>query len=656
MTISICPLEELDVPLQIAQRARDLHTGCTTDLCILHESGTDLANIRGDHPLWNCNEQCVTFASLEARNQCVGALTHSEWKATGTTDNHKQLLETAHKLWRKEIGQADQACGRFLALAHATSNIFTAATFHLTEEGVDVFKVLHVVEAALQYLDSITPDELIALCEAQYERTKRDMASGILFNKIELAISRDPSSCRALYTAVKARISVPISALYQTSMLSLAHAGELDEAISASLQDTQNPDSLIQRLAHWTVALLLAQYDLPKNRRDECVKILRVACRSTDDELRQTAIGAIGHAASRCKALRSDLLALADSEDQFALAVLANFLFMNFDDVKSDALFSKYVLALNRLSLETKGGIDNFDWVLSQLVGSDNFPELPIECMTNWLKRHGSAKAGDRDLIEVFDQTISKLVENSAPLEKLITSWLVAEERALGTAAGGLVSFLWVRNFRQLSFSKEILDPLSALELMYLARRTLGYVHSEEALLSLTFSLLNTQNANKRTFGLVLSLLTKEVGRNYINSTLEAIQQRKETCTDEIKVLLESAHSGLSNYINAINMLPRLQEFSPPLKLRRALVAKQSKQMRESMDSANKQSVFSQLATKISLKAGTGWFSVDAAGISETHKLQSFSQSVSLPRQATSDPVGYAINGMQYRLAKKDDA
>lgn len=655
MKVAISTLETHGVPIQVAQLARDLHTRRSTELVIPHDSSAFFAELVGEHPLWSCSRGSITFVSLEARNQCVGALAFAEWIAGRNTEDHKSLLKSAHELWRNEIGHSDQACGRFLALVHTKTNIFSVAVTRLAEQDVRVFDVLHVVGAAVGYLDSIVPKDLIALIDAQYEKTKHDMASGVLFNQVEAAIARDTSTCRFLYAGVKENPSVAISGLYQTSLMALARAGELDEAVTTAVVDTQSQDPLIQKLAHWTIAVLLAQYELTKSHEDTCVDLLRTASQSSDDEHRQSAIRAIGIAAKRCKALRPNLLSLANSQEQLAISVLADFLFMNLEEIKQDSLFSDMLLALCGLLPETKGGLDNFDWVLSQLVESTDFDELSVKYLTIWAKRHGSARAGDRDLVEAFDQTVFKLLEQPKRLEKLITSWLIADARELGAAAGGLVSFLWVRNYRQINFCTELVDALNAPELLYLARRMLGYVHSEEAILSLTFSLLDTQNAASRTFSLVHTLLTKEVGRNYIGSTLKEMEQRRSTCNPETKALLDSAHSNLSNYLKAIESLPRLQELKPPLSLRRALSAKQAKAMRESMDQANEQSVFSQLATKISLKAGVGWFAVDGKGIGETHKLQSFSNSVSIPRQATNDPVGYAITGMQFRLAKKSD-
>ncbi|MCY7388359.1 MAG: RHS repeat protein, partial [Burkholderiales bacterium] len=280
MTIPIFTLEQLGVPIRIAQLARELHARRLTDLNILHDSSPVFLDVVGEHATWRCDNQSVAFATLEARNQCVAALAHSEWCAGRNAEDHKGLFDTAHMLWRIEIGHSDQASGRFLALAHSTTNIFTSAAARLADADSKVFDVLHAVGAAIGYLDSFEPADLIAFVEAQYEKTKRDMASGLLFNTIEQAIARDPTTCRALNTAVKEKATVPISGLYQTTLLALARAGELDEAVATAMRDTQSQDPLVQQLAHWSIALLLAQYEIPESTQDRCVELLRVACRS----------------------------------------------------------------------------------------------------------------------------------------------------------------------------------------------------------------------------------------------------------------------------------------------------------------------------------------------------------------------------------------
>ena len=144
---------------------------------------------------------------------------------------------------------------------------------------------------------------------------------------------------------------------------------------------------------------------------------------------------------------------------------------------------------------------------------------------------------------------------------------------------------LWVSGFKSPTFAKSVLDSLEAGDLKYLARRMLGYVISEEPLLSLTFSLLSTLEAPNGTFGLVKSILCKEVGRDYVKATLDAINENLEIQL-AAKAMLAAAHAELSQYVDLLDALSRVQELRPSLRLQRAIQLRRSRRMRESMDAA----------------------------------------------------------------------
>ena len=77
--------------------------------------------------------------------------------------------------------------------------------------------------------------------------------------------------------------------------------------------------------------------------------------------------------------------------------------------------------------------------------------------------------------------------------------------------------------------------------------------------------------------------------------------------------------------------------------------------MKRAQDAANEKSVLRSLFKEVPLKAGRGWFAVSNNQVGPTQKLQTISHSMSLPKRAFTDPVGYAISGLHYRIAKRED-
>lgn len=646
---------ETSVPVAVGKLASSLHANRSVDLaidCRAVASGLSDSMSQG---LWQIVGDQIEFSSLKARNQCSAVDAFRELLTRSNEIHPENLFEAAHALWRDEIGHADFASGRLLALASCEVNILQAAANLITSGEQRVFDVLHSVEVALPHLPSISIDDLIAVTTAQHPKTKNDLAGGMLFGAIEKALLPQPSLAWALYRHLKSDLSEATANLYCTSLMVLASTEYRDEAIASALDDANSALPLVASVAIWVVARLMRSDIQNLELRVRCTQAVRDTINHQNIEVKQSAIRALSHAAVAHTELLDDILNLTRTNDQYVLAIVADFLYMNFDAVKDHEVFPELVSALTHLGIETARGVDSFDSVLCKLVKNEQYIVLASKNLTAWVINNGNVGLRDKDFIEHFDQTIRVISGKPELLARIVTEWLAADQMQLVAAARGLISFLWVRGFKYPTFSKAVLDRLDATDLKCLARRMLGHVIWEEPILTLTFSLLNTENAPQRTFGLVHALLCQEVGRDYPKKTLEEINRKSETAQSELKELLQSAHAELSAREKAIEELPLLLEFRPPLQLRRAISLRKSREMRKSMDDADDKSIFRQIATTVSLKAGIGCFAIQDGEIGATHRMQSISHQVSLPRRSFIDPVGYAITGLGYRIAKRSD-
>lgn len=646
---------ETSIPVAIGKLATKLHARKGTDLAIECDGMSDTMSDAIAQGLWKFVGNKVEFASLEARNQCCAVDAFRENQCATNETEPCALFDVAYALWGNEIGHSDFASGRFLALASGEVNILAEAALLIGTGKRRVFNVLHLVEAALPYLPSLTVNDLIAVSTAQYPKTKNDLAGGLLFDAIEKALLRESSVAWSLYRHVRANPSEVVANLYCSSLLALVKTDFRDEAIACALKDVSSENPLVARIAIWVVARVLRTDFDNLDLRDQCVQAIRRTTMHQDAEIRRGAIDALTHAAVSRTELIVDLLELAQSHDQYALANVAEFVFMNFDIVKLHSLFSDLIGELTYLSIENTRGTDSFDSSMRKLFKDEQHGALAQQSLMAWVLHNGNTTLREKGSIEHLDQTIRVISDNPKILEKIITEWLAAEQTQLVVAACGIISFLWVHGFRTPTFSSKVLDRLNPSELKCLARRMLGYVFHEEPLLSLTFSLLNAENASSRTFGLVHALLCEEVGRDFPQGTLSEIQQRIASADEESKKLLQSAYHQISSREKAIEDLPLLPELRPPVQLRRAISLNKARLMRRSMDEADKKSIFRQIATSISIKAGTGFFEVRNGEIGETHRMQRYSHQVSLPRRSVVDPVGYAIRGLHYRIANRDD-
>lgn len=643
------------VPDGVGRLALELHRQRGEDLTVEDDS---VAYLHGDiyePPLWTVQGNRLVFSSLAARNQCAALQFYRENIDPSTSASVASAFDLAHELWRYEIGRDDSAAGRFVAILDGQIKPLELAA-HLIGSGErEVFWVLHVAEATLKYLPGITVEELCTLVAVQHPRTEGDLARGMLFNAIENVLADRPEFAWQLYRHLTSTITNATLNLATSALLALARGGDLGKVLDRVLADAESESEMLAQAALWTIGRLLNSHDLPVDSTAKCIGTLRKGLQHATADVRRVAMHSIELGARRHRELLDDVLVLGRSRDRGALAVVVQHLFMDSDAIRQDDRLPDFLEVITHVPPDLGRCVDDIDWIVSQLWKDSDQTDLLLGFLRTWILRHGGQKIREDETIERFDQTIAAISERPQVLQRLVTEWLVADEPQLTSACCGLISFLWVRGVRDLSFSRDILDKMDHQAILHLVRRMLGFVYSEEPLLSLTFSLLESRDAPTRTYPIVLTLLTRDVGRNYVEGTLQAITHRMDNASDSLKALLESAHKELTAYQKALDDLPMLQELQGPLQLRRAIALRKAADMRKTMDAANEKSVFLKLVKQVPVKAGIGWFSVRDGKVGETSRFGSVSHTVTLPRRAIGDPVGYAIEGLLYRISKRGD-
>ena len=646
---------EPTIPQAVLDAALALHQGKSKDLTFGPFGNADEEPAESN-PLWRCVDGQIEFANLEARNHCAALATFQQLKPLSSTD---ALFDAAYELWRNEIGHPDSASGRLLGLASQNVNVLSDAARAIKaqeHQKLDVFDYLHLVEAGLPHISNINAGDVVAIIDAQHESTKRDMARGMIFSAIESRLRSEPPLAWDIWRITRGRMSETTQNLYGTALQALMHADQQTLALEKAREDAQHLDPLIAGAALWTLGRAIQVHQLNEPELDSCIAVLTDKTIAASTEIKQAAIRAVAHAALKDERLMSELVRQASVPDDHMLAVVAYFLFINQRDFPVSSPYYKPLLgSLISLSPTRKDAIDHFDWVLQGLYLTPEHRPLVLECLRMWVIQHGDSNLHEKPLIELFDQTIMQIANDKQGLQVFITRWLVAPERQLAVACSGLIRHLNIRGMKSLAFSPEVLDTFDQQDFKFLARRLLGYVISEELLLSLTLSLLETSNARERSFGWVFSLLVEEVGRDYEHAMMEALQARQETVGSPEKELLAELYAVLEQRSTANDHLPRLQELRPPTRLRRAIALNRAREMEQAQVAANEKSVFRTLFNEVPLKAGRGWFSASNNQVGPTHHLQSISHSISLPSRALTDPVGYAISGLHYRIAKRED-
>lgn len=595
----------------------------------------------------------LCFTSLESRNRVVSAHTFNEKRDTLAADS-EQWITVAHDLWRHEIRSDDSSAGRLLALVHETHDIFTIAADAINSKTIKVFDALLTVESALRYLKDLPPDGIWKLCEVQYDLTKNDMAAGMFFGSLGKTLVGYPDVCRRIHDRLRKDISEATANLHPTVVVALAGFSP-DEAVQLSLVDAESPNSLLKSIALWTLGRLIALSLVDHVSLPRVSEVLISNISTSTDSVRKTAILAAAGATPVTDAFVESLNDLGSSADQVTLGAIAQTLWANLAEMKGKAYFHSWLRFLCKVPSSSEGILDRFDHVLSRLLSDPSHQEFALSCFTEWVTINGKGTPRDQSITELFDTVTIELARHPELLSEVLTDWLLADEKRLPSAAAGLLSYLGIHGLEKPEFKLSKLATLQHVDLLFLARRLLGFVFSENHLLSLTMSFFKTNDAPNRTFGILRSLLVDEVGYDYPYSTIEALESAEavEERT-EFKVFYSNTSEAIKSQMKALNGLPRLVELSPPPNLQRQFVKARSKQISKAMGGERKKSILRQILTEVPIKAGIGYFSFHEGAYSEPAYLKSISHSVTLPRRSTLDTVGAEMRLWSLSNAKRE--
>jgi len=596
----------------------------------------------------------VVFASIEGRNRFLASYLFDKHKEQFQLDP-RQWLQTADDVWGHEIGSSDRVAGRLLALVHNSEDIFLVAASAIVDGSIEVFTVLHVVEAALPYLHKIEPASIIQLCDVQHEKTKNDLMAGVFLSQLQKKLAGMPDTCRLLHSLLLGRITPSTVALHPTALLALASFSD-EEAVKLAFDDSATEITTLKRAALWTLGRLLVSDLIKKSKIASTVNVITTYMSHSDDLVRKTAIQAAADAISTTRKFDTVLLKMAEAADQEVLAALSHHLFMNTSKLAGDNRFNKFVCHLCKLTPAFKGAVDNFDFILDHLLADKMQQQFVILCLSEWVARNGHEIPRDTSFPELFDSTVFELVKRPELLSQLITEWLSSDDRKHASAVAGLLSKLWVHGYKNPEFDATLLSTFSNSDFLFLVRRLLGFVSSEDHLLSLTISLLKSTNLQDWMLGFVHTVLAEEVGMDYPDSTMKRLEQEKSQAFDpRIVELCSRVIQQIASHMEAIEALPIIEELKPPPDVQRLFASVHAKQMNIVTKEARKKSIFSQICTEIPMKGGNGWFSFREGGYTEASNLIPHSHSIALPRRHVLDAVGYEIRHMGFRLARREE-
>lgn len=628
----------------------------------LHETGTQ--SLRGDVPpntvvtgasqpaTFTVTGSVIEFTSLAERNRLVAETNFAEIRERHACDPN-EVYEQARRLWRQEIGHPDKASGRLLALAAKELDIVAIGTGRI-RRGEDVFSILHLLEAALPHMEALELGSLIDLCVAKHESTKNDHAGGMFHSALEAWLADRPLCAGDLRLRVLSSLSEPTANLLCNSVIALSKS-DFAQAVALAKADAGDKAPLRAGVGAWALGRLLREGQASPALQAEIAGALTRLIESGAGELRQQAISAVTGSLHVSRLFDTLLKQLAATGDQLVLTGIANTLFLRDSEMVQREDLTEWLDLLTGLSPDSKWGVSNLDHALARLMTDARFAPLVPPALTKWTARHGHRSAMDKTVSEHFASTCEKLASNGDAWSRLLTDWLLSDDRAHAANLAGVMSMLSHVESLQHRLDKPRVEALEPAGLLFLARRLLGYVHDRRQVTALAMSMLAVDSPRDRILPVLRALLVDEIGYDHPGSTIEACKAAAADAPRETQTFLLSVADSIEKSLDAVQGLPRRKEFRPPERLRREFSRARTKQMNQAFEEASKKSIWRHLATEIHIKAGRGTFQYQNETYGQTMRLGSITHSVEMPRREVFDPVGNAIRLLGFRVAKRGE-
>lgn len=638
-------------PVTVGKLARQLQTADRGELEIEIPAGAqfDLSTTPGA----SVDGGKLRFERLEDRNSAAAVDVLVE--LGDPPFDERVVWAAAYDLWRREIGNADMASGRFLAAVHPWASVLRVATTRITCPA-DVFDALHLVEVTLPYLDAVELPDVVALCDAEQPHTVNDLAGGAFYHALSRWFGRKPAAARDMVEMLLAQPCKTRGNLLGAAWMAW-FASDKQASVSRLLDaDTRSDLTELHEVTCWIAGRMLTEPSLSAELATALEA--RILLRITDEDVvqRRAGLRAAGAVLHLRRTFDAALRARIAAGDQDAVGCVAQALSHNDRDLLQAGIFFEWLPLCVGLGDGFDRALDGLDYSLSQLLLPESAHVEPVlEFLEAWVRAQLGSTVGKREFADRFDACAQALRSHPPLLSRVFTRWMLADSQATANAAAGMVADMRTDGPMAIEFDRAVLDAATEADLLYLVKRMLGFLLEPKQMISLALSLLDLRNAKGRVLPFLRWMLYEEIGYDYPGTTSDALQKRAAQEMDaDVREVLGSIAAQLEADMSALEALPRLRELQVPMALRRDLAKARAKTMQSSIREAQKRSVFARLATQVHIKAGETSFQHRGGSWTESMHFASHSVSFEMPRREVLDPVGNAYRRLQLRTTKRD--
>lgn len=590
------------------------------------------------------NQNLINKASLHLTNKVL----------LPNLDDPNAVFSALLEVWLKETQDDEKLSGFALACLHNEGliDLFDLATA-AAPSFRSIFDIIHILEGAIPLAKNIKTDSLFRFAKCSHENLKRDLMGGRIYEVIIAWLVQNVTIANEI---INSYINLPeeeTATLYRGALIAISKT-DLNESISLVVKYSKLDNYLISAPA--IEALGFFQYTSSESDHSFgiAIDLARSVVQAENSTLLNSASASLWRLVQQRPSKYEYLQHLIEAKKPETHYALSQFLFFNVDKYSEEIWFEDIVYACASVNPNQKGIIDNLDMVLSSLLKKDNTKEIAISFLEKWLILRSNTELKEENLETLFNSTFYEIIKRQL-LSHVFTRWMFHDSRALANGAFQLIHSFEISGGKELSYDMCLIDKMNSSDIVFLVRRTIGYVFEDGLLHSLIWSLINSEAAVNKALGTVHEIFINRLGYDYPNFTIKFIEEKLEkgNLAAEIQLMSNSIILSIKNYQNTLDSLPQLTELKPSHSKVRLFAKERQKQMHKATEAAQEKSVFAQLVTRVHLKAGRSSFSRRDNSYSEKMHLSSHSYSITIPRSEVIDPVGSERERLMFRNTKK---
>ncbi|MDR2667407.1 MAG: hypothetical protein LBB34_04860 [Holosporales bacterium] len=528
--------------------------------------------------------------------------------------------------------------GEYILIGSKDIDIFSSVK-HYIENNDDTFSMLHIIECGMNKQFPYHYKSFIDFFAYIYEKAENDLAIGYyieIFCKFLYANEEYCLKIHSEYIICRNKFLIP---LYNNIVINFYKKYiYMKDLIVDEIQKNKDVDANTIYL----FGLILLDEKVHTGAE---IDILEICTHRESEEQSQSAFSALALHLGKSQNIDNLFKQAVIKRNKQAILALAYKLSLKWTDFTDHPDFELWINSLAYIPLGLTRAERWRDHLFSQALSRHYglvIRSLELYFFTN------KAKNGAFDIEEVFRSTLNRFVKDDFLGTQLLL-WLNVKNDRLARIASDIIAYASIRKVQYTAFLIDKLNIDDSKDLLFLCRRILGHVHAINFLLPAFFALAYFYNDNPLYLDIIFQCIDF-IAFNYPPQTEKALEDLRNNYPEtSLAKMAKDLLEKINNYFKSLHALTWMGELCPSRYEEVLFEKEKQKSISRHMQTAQEQSIFSQIAPTVPLKAGKAFFSDKKDFHDNPTPLVSYKTAIPLPRSILLDPVQYELELLQFR-------